>query len=125
MPVSSISQVDGFSVIVKGGRTIDCSTIKIAGSGGQAGKNDRLKAALQFLLDDLTPLADLPAEDSHKTTDPSTNREFWDAGGVNLVTRTVECTEVFFDGAGLSVGIYFIRLDSTGQSEMKKMVLVR
>ena len=105
MPVSSISQVSGFPVIVKGDKTIDCSTIHIAGPGGQAGKNDRLKIALQTLLDSTQLLADLPAEDSHKTTDPATSREFWDAGGTMIVTRTVVCTDVTFDGTDYHVSL--------------------
>ena len=105
MPVTSINQVSGFPVIVKGDKTIDCSTIKITGPGGQPGKNDRLKLGLQTLLDDTQLLADLSAEDSHKTTDPATNREFWDAGGTMIVTRTVECTDVLFDGTDYSVSL--------------------
>ena len=99
MPVSSITNSGEFQIINTGSKTIDTSTIKIAGPNGQQGKNDRIKAGLQILLDKMTPLTDLPVEDANKTTDPATNREFWDAGGVNLVTRTVEVTDVIYDGA--------------------------
>ena len=105
MPVSSITQVNGFPVINKSGKVIDCATIKIAGPGGQVGKNDRMKLGLQTLLDDTQLLADLPAEDSHKTTDPATSREFWDAGGTMIVTRTVICTDVIFDGTDYHVSL--------------------
>ena len=98
MPVHSITENGEFQIIDTGSKTIDTSTIKITGPGGQTGKNDRIKAALQILLDITTPLADLPVDDSYKTTDPATNREFWDAGGANLVTRTVEVTDVIYDG---------------------------
>ena len=99
MPVHSITDNGEFQIINTGLKTIDTSTIKIAGPNGQTGKNDRIKAGLQILLDTMTPLADLPVEDSNKTTDPATNREFWDAGGVNLVTRTIEVTDVIHDGS--------------------------
>lgn len=105
MPVTSISQVSGFPVIVKGGKTIDCATIKITGPGGQEGKNGRMKIGLQTLLDSTQLLADLPAEDSHKTTDPATSREFWDAGGTMIVTRTVVCTDVTFDDTDYHVSL--------------------
>lgn len=101
MPIHSITQNGEFPIIQIGGiggKTIDTSTIKIVGGRQQQGKNDRMKLGLQFIFDVLTPLVDLPIEDSYKTTDPATNREFWDAGGVNLVTRMVEVTDVNFDG---------------------------
>ena len=105
MPVTSITQIGGFPVIVKGSKSVDCATIKIAGPGGQVGKNDRIRLGLQTLLDDFQNLADLPVDDPDKTTDPATNRTFWDAGGTRIVTRTVECTEVFFDGTDYRVSL--------------------
>lgn len=109
MPVKSISQVNGFPVIDTGWETIDCSTIKIEGVGGQADKNDRLKQGLQMLLDDAIPLADLPVDDLNKTTDPAKPNLFWDSSQTYLVSRSVECVDVTFDGTDYRVSLTRVR----------------
>lgn len=100
MPIHNVVDNSEFPVIHldgSGTKLLDTSTIKITGPGGQIGRNDRIKAGLQILLDVLIPLTSLPVDDPDRLADPGLPSEFWDGLG-NLVIRPVEIISVTYDG---------------------------
>ena len=69
----------------------------IPGNSWNQNRLNKFTQRAQDLIDVRIPLADLPADDPAKTTDPARPDQFWD--GTDLVGRNVIISEVFFDGS--------------------------
>ena len=71
----------------------------IPGNSWNANRLAKFVERAQQLIDFRQPLADLPADDPDKTTDPATPFLFWD--GTDIVARSAVLENVSWDGESL------------------------
>ena len=100
MPVHKIEYEGEFPVIwPSADKRVDLTGVTIVGP--RAAKSDRIKLALQTLLDYRVPRSSMPDDEPTKTADPAQPNFFWDGG--DIVARSVIVEAAVWDGERFSV----------------------
>ena len=96
MPVRRVVVTSTYSEVDDGGVTRRVTYSSITGNTWTRQRLSRLVAAIQAGFDNVQPIADLPADDPDKTTDPARANVFWD--GADIVYRGVFVHSPVVDG---------------------------
>ena len=102
MPVHKIEYEGEFPVLwLSADKRIDLTGVKIVGP--HTAKADRIKLALQTLIDHRVPRSSLDSDEETKFIDPARQDFFWD--GNDVVARSVIVEAVVWDGERYSLGL--------------------